>query len=68
MFIMVFFVLVPSNGSWVLSLAMGSTMYQQLCTVDADGIKERGPAYADQVLEVKMLQISGAPRTASLCT
>ena len=45
-------------------------MYQQFCLVDVDteGINERGPAYADEALEVKMLQISGAPRTASLRT
>ena len=36
--------------------------------MDVEGVKERGPAYADEVLEVKMLQISGAPRTASLTT
>ena len=52
----------------MLSLVVGSTLYRHLCLMDVDGIKERGSAYADEVLEVKMLQISGAPRTASLST
>ena len=45
-------------------------MYQQFCLVDVDmdGINERGPAYADEALEVKMSQISRAQRTASLRT
>ena len=47
---------------------MGGTMSQHLWRVNVDGIWERGPAYADEALEVKMLPISGAPRTASLRT
>ena len=43
-------------------------MSQQFCRVEVDAIKERGPAYADEALEVKMLQISRTPRTASLRT
>ena len=50
------------------SLAVGSTLYQHFCLMEVDGIKERGSAYADEVLEVKMSQSTGAPRTASLTT
>lgn len=50
---MVSFVLVPGSGQFVLSLAMGSTMYQRFCLVDMHGIKESGLAYADEVLEVR---------------